>query len=195
MAWMGIPFPFQLVKGVEAIVIDKLPEIAVNTPFAWETIISSFIAGAIPALIAWKALSKNFEIARFQARMTEQKDIADKLRLAALDFVSSVDKVAQLTHRLINTTGISIDSLAKGRFPDYYQEALNDAQRSMRNLHFLVRPDEAGMKLLSCLPPLQQSLKPFFTFENLNGNEALLLKERIDDFIFHFHEYIYSFRE
>ncbi|EKS6733259.1 hypothetical protein OR233_001666 [Enterobacter asburiae] len=195
MAWVGVPFPFHFVNGAEAIVIDKLPEIALNTPFAWETIISSFIAGAIPALIAWKALSKNFEIARFQMRVTEQKDMADKLRLAALDFVSSVDKIAQLSHRLINTPGISIDSLAKGKFPDYYQEALNDAQRSMRNLHFLIRPDEAGMKLLSYLPSLQQSLKPFFTFENLTGQEALLLKEKIDDFIFHFHEYINTFRE
>ncbi|MFX4313438.1 hypothetical protein F8O53_16155 [Enterobacter sp. 63] len=189
MAWMGIPFPLDFIKDAQSLVIEKLPEITLNAPFSWETIISSLFAGAIPAWVGWRAIKNTYQLAELQNKQTEKKELADKLRIAALEYVSAIDSVAQKTRDFIDSGDIHKCAL-RGVLPPYLMEALDKAQRNERNLLLLIRPDTKGMAFLEKITKVNKAVQPYVTLNGIDPETPKKMKKEVDDFIFAFHVYM-----
>lgn len=190
MAWQGIPFPFNYANEISSFVIDKIPPMEINTGFAWDTVISSFIAGAIPAFIAWKALKNNLHLVEMQAKQASRKELAEKLRIAVLDYICSVEVLGMKSYLLLKDKNVNKDDLVKGLFPDDYMSALHKTQREERYLCLLIEPTVRGMVLLEKLPRFQDCVTQFFTYDDSITNGMDELKAISDDFMFEFHKYI-----
>lgn len=190
MAWQGIPFPFNYVHDISSLVIDKMPPMEINTGFAWDTVISSFVAGAIPAFIAWKALKNNHQLAEMQARMALKKELAEKLRIAVLDYICSVEVLGMKSYLLLQDKSVNIDDLKRGIFPEDYLSALHKIQREERYLFLLIEPTDSGMVLLEKLPKFQEAVKHFFTYDDAVNNGMDKIKEISGEFLYEFHKYI-----
>lgn len=93
MTWTGIPFPFieTLTKDSLALQITKLPTLVINSSFSWESILGSFIAGSIPAIIAWKTIKYNNELIKRQIKVAAQQKKCDELRELFSSFLSLYD--------------------------------------------------------------------------------------------------------
>lgn len=190
MAWQGIPFPFDYARDISSFVIDKMPPMEINTGFAWDTVISSFIAGAIPAFIAWKALKNNLQLVEMQARQASRKELAEKLRIAVLDYICSVEILGMKSYLLLKDKSINKDDLEKGIFPDHYISAVHKAEREERHLCLLIEPTPSGMILLEKLPKFQDCVTHFLTYDDSFDNGIDELKALSDDFMLEFHKYI-----
>lgn len=113
MIWQGVPFSnlFYPVSDTSHLTISQIPPLVINSGFAWETIIATLIAGAIPAFVAWKTIRNNQELV--EKDRAAQIDIANKnfnaqvlssnrqswikeLRDTCSDFMATVDKMAEL---------------------------------------------------------------------------------------------------
>lgn len=190
MTWQGTPFPFDHANDILSFVIEKMPNIEISTGFAWDSVISSFIAGAIPALIAWKAIRSNYQLTELQAKQMQKKELADKLRMAALDYICSVENLGFKSYLLVNDKTVAKSDLEKGIFPEHYMAALNKVQRDERYLCLLIEPTPKGMSLLEKLPDFQSDFKSFFIHDASIGDGFDRLKKSADDFIFEFHKYM-----
>jgi len=82
MVWSGTPFPFidSLMKDNIVLQITKLPTLMVDSGFPWENLVGSFIAGSIPAFIAWKTIKYNNELIKRQITVAAQQKKCDELR-------------------------------------------------------------------------------------------------------------------
>ncbi|EQC2550892.1 hypothetical protein ACY3NT_002744 [Enterobacter sichuanensis] len=189
MAWMGIPFPLDFIKDAQSLVIEKLPEITLNAPFSWETIISSFVAGAIPAWVGWRAIKNTYQLAVLQNKQTDKKELAEKLRIAALEYVSSIDAVAQKTRDFIDSGDVH-GYTTHGVYPPYLMDALDKAQRNERNLLLLIRPDSKGIDFLKQITQVNNAVQPYVTLNGIDPETPRKMKKEVDDFIFAFHVYM-----
>ncbi len=75
MAWQGIPFIHEHIVSNNYLTISKVPKIIIDSVFSWEssliTILGSLIAGAIPAIIAWKAIENSNKLLRSQMELAQ----------------------------------------------------------------------------------------------------------------------------
>lgn len=103
MAWQGIPF---LLRGDEVFyhadfVLRQLPEVVLKTDsngIIIASLVSALLAGAIPACVAWRAISKNGDALEKQLTLQEK---LTKLTLKT-EFESASQK--ELISNIINTT-------------------------------------------------------------------------------------------
>lgn len=87
MAWQGIPFPLsESVLSATILNVEKIPKVVIDSGFGWDSVIGSFIAGLIPAFIAWYSIKKNLS-ALEKDRENQQKSF-DKDRNAQLDIAA-----------------------------------------------------------------------------------------------------------
>jgi hypothetical protein len=185
MAWQGIPFSAGV---VESLIINKLPTITLDTPFAWDTVLGSFIAGAIPAIIAWLAIKNNFKLSDRQAKRAEKLNLEEKLRIASLDYLCSIESVVfNMTKYLARDYKTYDHELG---YPEYFQEALDLAQKNERYLLLLVKPDERSNEFLEAIIKVNKSVQPFVTLSQVSDECPKILKKAADNFIFCFHKYI-----
>lgn len=57
--WEGVPYFFDVTDKLPehfSVMVDKIPQIIVETSFSWDVALSGFLAGCVPAFIAWVAL-------------------------------------------------------------------------------------------------------------------------------------------
>ncbi|QBX86420.1 hypothetical protein [Enterobacter roggenkampii] len=88
MAWSGVPHPFPSVHYLDYgfLNVTKIPTIFVDTGFAWDSVLGAFIAGLIPAYIAWYTIKKN--ISAMKEDRVHQQDSFDKDRNAQLEIAT-----------------------------------------------------------------------------------------------------------
>lgn len=93
MVWNGVPFPFVDVLTKDSIVlqITKLPTIMVDSGFPWESLLGAFIAGGIPAFIAWKTIKYNNDLIKRQVTLAAQQKKCDELRGIFADYISQLE--------------------------------------------------------------------------------------------------------
>lgn len=86
MTWQGIPYPLSNVLESSYLTVSKIPTVIVDTGFAWDSVLGAFIAGLIPAYIAWYTIKKN--ISAMKEDRAHQQDSFDKDRAAQLDIAT-----------------------------------------------------------------------------------------------------------
>ena len=97
MAWLGVPHPFFPGSYPEYgfLNVTKIPTIVVDSGFAWDSVLGAFIAGLIPAYIAWYTIKKN--IAAMKEDRVHQQDSFDKDRNAQLEIATKNIKAQVLS--------------------------------------------------------------------------------------------------
>lgn len=113
MIWQGVPFSSFVfpMNDTSHLAISQIPPLVIDSGFAWETVLATLIAGAIPAFVAWKTIrnnqdsvekdraaqldiaSKNFNA---QVLSTNRQSWIKELRDTSSDFMSTVDKMTEL---------------------------------------------------------------------------------------------------
>jgi hypothetical protein len=90
MYWNGIPFPFvdSLTKENLTLQITKLPTLIIDSGFPWESLVGAFIAGSIPAFIAWKTIKNNNEAIKRQITLAAQQKKCEELRDMFANYIS-----------------------------------------------------------------------------------------------------------
>lgn len=84
MFWQGIPYPFlSTTFSYDSLNINKLPTIVVDSGFAWDSVVGAFIAGLIPAFIAWYTIKKN--ISAMKEDRIHQQNSFDRDRDAQIE--------------------------------------------------------------------------------------------------------------
>lgn len=88
MAWPGIPHPFfsGSYQDYGFLSLTRIPKIVVDSGFAWDSVLGAFIAGLIPAYIAWYTIKKN--ISAMKEDRVHQQDSFDKDRNAQLEIAT-----------------------------------------------------------------------------------------------------------
>jgi len=88
MAWPGIPHPFFTgnYQDYGYLSLTRIPKIVVDSGFAWDSVLGAFIAGLIPAYIAWYTIKKN--ISAMKEDRVHQQDSFDKDRNAQLEIAT-----------------------------------------------------------------------------------------------------------
>lgn len=88
MAWPGIPHPFfsSNYQDYGFLSLTRIPKIVVDSGFAWDSVLGAFIAGLIPAYIAWYTIKKN--ISAMKEDRAHQQDSFDKDRNAQLEIAT-----------------------------------------------------------------------------------------------------------
>ncbi|WP_428945485.1 hypothetical protein ACQK5W_05335 [Pantoea sp. FN060301] len=87
MAWQGIPFPLsEALLSATILNVGKIPKVVVDSGFGWDSVVGSFIAGLIPAFIAWYSIKKN--ISALEKDRENQQSSFDKDRNAQLDIAA-----------------------------------------------------------------------------------------------------------
>lgn len=164
MDWPGIPFVFVGTESLQHayLNISHIPDIVVQTGFSWESLISGLIAGAIPAIVAVKAMKSNAK--NIQDERRHQLELANKnitlqivsasrqvwindLRNAAASYMGAVTN----TVNSLNMMALEVRSRAFNI--DTYNRHLNENLSSKRELGLLtskigmlLNPDEDESK-------------------------------------------------
>lgn len=87
MAWQGIPFPLtERLLSATILNVEKIPKVVVDSGFGWDSVVGSFIAGLIPAFIAWYSIKKN--LSALEKDRENQQSSFDKDRNAQLDIAA-----------------------------------------------------------------------------------------------------------
>ncbi|HBT2486642.1 TPA: hypothetical protein MBD98_001251 [Klebsiella aerogenes] len=104
MVWSGTPFPFidSLMKDNIVLQITKLPTLMVDSGFPWENLVGSFIAGSIPAFIAWKTIKYNNELIKRQITVAAQQKKCDELRELFSRFLSLYESTINYVDLLLS---------------------------------------------------------------------------------------------
>ncbi|MEK0167958.1 hypothetical protein [Pseudescherichia vulneris] len=95
MAWQGIPYLLNesFTATQSFFQITKIPKLVVETSFPWENIISTFIAGCIPAIIAWKTIKNSNEMLKRQIFLTSQQKKCEELRGLFASYISQLNSI------------------------------------------------------------------------------------------------------
>ncbi|EPA7506196.1 hypothetical protein ACQ5BU_002689 [Yersinia enterocolitica] len=123
MAWQGIPFIHEHIVSNNYLTISKVPKIIIDSVFSWEssliTILGSLIAGAIPAIIAWKAIENSNKLLRSQMELAQAAERINKIRDFSAQYTAEVEILGAsmlAKRRLLKESGTKYDrqDLAEG---------------------------------------------------------------------------------
>jgi hypothetical protein len=164
MNWLGSPFPIvEVGHALDKlnVVFDKIPTIVVDSGFAWDTVISSLIAGCIPAWIAWKTIKSNNQLHTSQFVMASKLKQIDEIRLEAANYIAETEMLISHVDNILHK--------AQGEFDNVTFEervSIKDTniriQRSRTNIELLLGVDnDMAAKIISCMTELE-----------VNANEA-----------------------
>ncbi|MDN0104752.1 hypothetical protein ACTZGB_19255 [Yersinia bercovieri] len=95
MAWQGIPFIPEHIIPNSYLTISNVPKIIIDSEFSWEssliTILGSLIAGAIPAIIAWKAIENSNKLLRSQMELAQVVERINKIRDFSAQYAGGIE--------------------------------------------------------------------------------------------------------
>ncbi|RNL75726.1 hypothetical protein D7I40_00890 [Citrobacter sp. MH181794] len=195
MAWQGIPFVLEKLEetlsssNLSHLTIDKLPAVVVESSFSWESLLSAFIAGTIPAYIAYIAIKNSNRLAVLQNKMQSQTKIFEEIRIASANYVTALNMISSEYNQWAKSVRHHGVVLSVLQMPENLIKIIRDAELSKNTLTILIVPDEDGKKLISKMVDAQNALKPF-----LNSVAAMhdykMLKKAGDDFTWACHEYL-----
>lgn len=193
MAWQGIPFVFNTHNQELALSISTIPKLLIETPFSWETVISAFIAGALPSIIAIYALRSNYKIVGLQNKLLETKDFKEKFRVAVAEHVSDVILLASAFKQWRANGHKDLEKTALGWVPEEIVEFMNLAEKSKNHLIILIDP-EKGEYLIDLLADIQDKLQEYVVDDEVEGeNGKNYFNDSINNFIFESHRYLKTF--
>lgn len=193
MAWQGIPFVFNTNNQELALSISTIPKLLIETPFSWETVISAFIAGALPSIIAIYALRSNYKIVGLQNKLLETKDFKEKFRVAVAEHVSDVILLASAFKQWRANGHRDLEKTALGWVPEEVAEFMNLAEKSKNHLIILIDP-EKGEHLIDLLADIQDKLQEYVVDDEVEGeNGKNYFNDSINNFIFESHRYLKTF--
>ena len=123
MVWQGIPFIQEHIFSNSYLTISKVPKIIIDSVFSWEssliTILGSLIAGAIPAIIAWKAIENSNKLLRSQMELAQAAERINKIRDFSAQYAAGIEALwasLLVKRRLVNESDSTFDrqDLAEG---------------------------------------------------------------------------------
>ena len=112
--WQGIPFKLLQPGFVQhaVISIEKLPPVLLQSPTdlsgAILTGIATLIGGAIPALIALKAIKANKEMMFMQQKIINRQSFIDDLRMKMSIFISDATRICIYVERHLTNKGLTL---------------------------------------------------------------------------------------
>lgn len=193
MAWQGVPFVYEKTTGVLTVALEKLPPVEINSSFPIETLITAFagvMAAAITGWVAYKAIQKNFELARLQTQLNSNREVAQLIRIAGAEVVTDAIMLATTFEQWHLEGAKDITALSRGVIPAELQEPMKSAEISKNKFLLLISPDEEGCKLIALTANLQQSLMKCFIKGYFTEEEKQKFVNAQNNFIFGCHEYI-----
>ncbi|EAQ4297048.1 hypothetical protein GKU51_07815 [Salmonella enterica] len=196
MAWQGIPFSIEkmeqvVTSSVQAahIVLDKVPAIIVDTPFAWDTIAGAFIAGSIPGIISYLALRNSYQLAKMQHAMQSKEKINNEIRVAAAAYVTAINYLSTDYNAWVkDIRERRIYPVSKESMPDHIRENIFRTESNKNLLTLLIIPGEDGYELLEAMGNVQNALTPFLEAE-ATYKDNLQLRTSVNNFLYKCHEY------
>lgn len=169
--------------------INKLPKVAIETSFSWETVISATIAGCIPAFIAYIAMKENFRLANHQSNLQDQREFSKQLRLAVAEHVTNTTFLASAYEQWFIRKQIVSDAFRLEQVPEEIITAIKESEKSKHMLTLLIEPTKDGIELLGKVGEVQKNLE-FFKSPGITPEQrALFLKAR-NDLIYKCHEFL-----
>lgn len=197
MAWQGVPFSVEKIVDtvlsspqLAHVVLDKIPTVAIESSFSWDTVIAAFISGLIPGGIAYLAIQNSYKLAETQHKMQSKEKLNEEIRIAAANYVTALNYLAtdfNAWAKEILDRGTSLAS--NESIPEHLRENIYRAESSKNLLIILIAPDEHGNKLLKSMVEAQKALDPLLD-EKVSVSDILKLKNAVDNFMFSCHEYL-----
>ncbi|CAM8554379.1 hypothetical protein ESCOCP340M_22300 [Escherichia coli] len=196
MAWQGIPFSIEkmeqvVTSSVQAahIVLDKVPTVIVDTSFAWDTIAGAIIAGLIPGIISYRALSNSYQLAKMQHALQSKEKINNEIRVAAAAYVTAINYLSTDYNAWVkDIRERRIYPVSKESMPEHIRENIFRAESNKNLLTLLIIPDEDGNALLEAMGKAQNALTPFLEAE-ATKKDNLQLRTSVNNFLYKCHEY------
>ncbi|MBW2956615.1 hypothetical protein [Hafnia paralvei] len=196
MAWQGVPFSVE--KIVDAVlsspqlahvVLDKIPTVAIESSFSWDTVIAASISGFIPGWIAYLAIRNSYKLADKQHKMQSKEKINQDIRVAAASYVTALNYFATDYNEWVKEVlDRRISLVTKESMPDHLRDNIYRAESSKNLLIILIFPDENGMKLLNSMGNAQKAITPLLD-ATATRSDVLKLRSAVDSFMFSCHEY------
>lgn len=187
MDWPGIPFGFVGTESLQHayLNINHIPDIVVQTGFSWESLISGLIAGAIPAIVAVKAMKSNAK--NIQDERRHQLELANKnitLQIVSASRQVWINDLRDAAASYMGAVTCSINSLnmvaqevRMGKFhSENYLRHLNENLNAKRELGMLT--SKIGLLLN---PDEDESKRILTALDNIR--KFLLLDRRMDEMI------------
>ncbi|CFQ55823.1 Uncharacterised protein [Yersinia frederiksenii] len=195
MAWQGIPFIPEHIISNSYLAISKIPKIIIDSEFSWEssliTILGSLIAGAIPAIIAWKAIDNSNKLLRSQMELAQTAERINKIRDFSAQYTAEVEILGAsmlAKRRLLDESGSAYDrqDLAEGF------EAAKKLNVSINSIILLINTDlpEAEiieMNLKACNAILQEAFSKEIP---MNAVQLPGIKDFLDKFLVDMRHYL-----
>lgn len=180
MVWSGIPFPFidSLTNDNIVLQISKLPTLMVDSGFPWETLVGSFIAGSIPAYIAWKTIKNNNEVIKRQITLAAQQKKCDDLRDIFANYISLQENLVSYMELIYDEhdgdrSKIPFDKITETR-EDFYK-----LKRCETLIYLLIgTSDPIYKKIHALIKDIDSSIEEFFDdYKNNSSPEMFSLDE------------------
>lgn len=196
MAWQGVPFSVEKIvdtvlstSQLAHVVIDKIPTVAIESSFSWDTVIAASISGFIPGWIAFLAIRNSYKLAETQHKMQSKEKINQDIRVAAASYVTALNYCATDYNKwVIEVLEQRVSLVSKESMPDRLRDNIYLAESSKNLLIILIFPDENGMKLLNSMGNAQKALDPLLA-ATATHSDILKLRSAVDSFMFSCHEY------
>lgn len=191
MVWSGIPFPFinSITNDNIVLQISKLPTLMVDSGFPWESLLGSFIAGSIPAFIAWKTIKYNNELIKRQITVAAQQKKCDELRELFSNFISLYDTNVEYVEMLYDE--YDGDRL---KIPFEKIAELRNDDRKLKHCTSLIflmigSDDPSYERLVDLIDKLEKKIASYFGEYNENStDEWFSMEEENKQFLNLFYE-------
>ena len=192
MAWQGVPFSVEKIVDtvlsspqLAHVVLDKLPTVAIESSFSWDTV----IAAAIPGWIAYLAIRNSYKLADKQHNMQSKEKINQDIRGAAASYATALNYCATDYNEWVNEVlERRISFVSKESMPERLKNNIYLAESSKNLLIILILPDENGMKLLNSMGNAHKALNPLLA-ATANRSNILELTSAVNSFMYSCHEY------
>lgn len=196
MAWQGVPFSVEKIVDtvlsspqLAHVVLDKIPTVAIESSFSWDTVIAASISGFIPGWIAYLAIRNSYKLADKQHKMQSKEKINQDIRVAAASYVTALNYFATDYNEWVKEVlDRRISLVTKESMPDHLRDNIYRAESSKNLLIILIVPDENGMKLLNSMGNAQKAITPLLD-ATATDSDMLKLRRAVDSFMFSCHEY------
>lgn len=196
MALQGIPFSTDILElavtstaQVAHVVLDKIPMVTVDTPFAWDAILGAIITGLIPGGIAYMAIRNSYNLAKMQHILQSKSKINDEIRVAAANYVTAINYLSTDYNAWVKDvlerkrTDVSQETM-----PEHLRENIYRAEANKNLLTLLITPDEEGNNLLKTMGDAQAALTPFLEAK-ASPDDVIQLRLCVNNFLYKCHEY------
>lgn len=177
-------YPIDKFISTGSITIDKLPPIIIESSFSLETVVSSIIAALIPSLIAWKALSENYKLAKYQNKLAESKEWGAMFRTAIAEHVTDVNLlVSDITQWKEKYIMMSMGTSKVDTIPEDIKPSMRAAELSKNKILLLVGQTENHMRLIEKLIEIQDDISAIMCTVRMMNSIKIKFNKHVNEFI------------